>query len=98
MRVRIKWKSRFVPPGFTAWVIAPYIFFRTSRDDTSDRLFRHEMQHIYQVKEEGWLKFYVKYLWYSIRYGYKKNPYEVEARAREALALTPTERFYKDHG
>ena len=98
MKPKIKWKSRFVPPGYRAWVIAPFMFFRPSRVDTSDVLFRHEMEHMYQVCRDGWLKFYVKYLWYSMRYGYLNNPYEVEARAAENEPLTSAERFFKDHG
>ena len=96
MRPRVKYRSRLVPPGFAAWVIAPYMLFRQPKLEVDDRLFRHEMQHIYQVEKEGWFKFYVKYLYYSIRYGYTRNPYEVEARAHENDKLTTVERYWKD--
>ena len=39
--------------------------------------------HIEQVKRDGRLKFIVKYLFYNIKYGYKNNPYEIEAREAE---------------
>lgn len=98
MKPRIRYSHWFVPRGYKAWVIAPYIFFRTSKEETTDRLFRHEMQHIYQVDKNGWLKFYIKYLWYSIRHGYQNNPYEVEARELQDKPLNPVERHWKDHG
>lgn len=45
--------------------------------------YNHEACHIEQVKRDGRLKFIVKYLFYNIKYGYKNNPYEVEARKYE---------------
>lgn len=45
--------------------------------------YNHEACHIEQVKRDGRLKFIVKYLYYNIKYGYKNNPYEVEARKYE---------------
>ena len=51
----------------------------------------HEQAHIAQVKKDGRLKFIFKYLWYSIRYGYDKNPYEVEARSAETAGESSTE-------
>ena len=43
-------------------------------------LYKHEQAHIEQVKRDGRFKFICKYLYYNIKYGYKNNPYEVEAR------------------
>jgi hypothetical protein len=45
----------------------------------------HEEEHWRQAKEMGTMKFYLLYLYYSIRYGYWNNPMEVEARAAEML-------------
>lgn len=44
-------------------------------------LLRHERTHWiqYEMLGSAW-KFYVKYLWLSLRYGYRNNPMEVEAR------------------
>ena len=47
------------------------------------RWVRHEMAHIEQYNRYGFLKFLVLYVWYSIRYGYYNNPFEVEAREKE---------------
>ena len=43
-------------------------------------LYKHKQAHIEQVKRDGRFKFICKYLYYNIKYGYKNNPYEVEAR------------------
>ena len=75
--------------------IYPFIFFKRTREEVSDRLFRHELQHIYQVQREGWLKFYLTYLWESARHGYKANKYEVEANAVEHQPLTAYEQSVK---
>jgi hypothetical protein len=60
--------------GLTLW---PFIFVD---DKTNKGLIEHEKVHIDQ-QQRGWLiGFYVKYLYYNIKYGYWDNPYEVEAR------------------
>jgi hypothetical protein len=47
------------------------------------RWLKHELAHIEQYKKHGLLKFLLLYLWYSIKYGYYNNPFEVEARKAE---------------
>lgn len=49
----------------------------------SHKHYRHEACHIEQVKREGRFKFICKYLWFNIKYGYRNNPYEIEARGAE---------------
>lgn len=39
----------------------------------------HELMHVMQYKREGFIRFLIKYLWLSLRYGYKNNPLELEA-------------------
>lgn len=39
----------------------------------------HENRHKQQIASEG-LLFYFKYFYYTIRYGYENNPYEVDAK------------------
>jgi len=43
---------------------------------------RHEMVHIEQIEREGAVKFTVKYLYWLMKYGYRNNPFEVEAYDR----------------
>ena len=76
--------------------IYPFIFFKRKREEVSDRLFRHELEHIYQVREDGWFRFYLTYIWESIRHGYKGNKYEIMADLMENTPLTAEERALKD--
>jgi hypothetical protein len=41
----------------------------------------HELCHVKQVRSLGAVKFTLKYILYSIRFGYINNPFEVEARS-----------------
>lgn len=43
---------------------------------------RHELVHLEQIWRDGPLLFSVRYLWWLARYGYRDNPYEVEAYER----------------
>lgn len=47
---------------------------------------QHELCHIRQFKEHGFVNFLLKYVWESIKKGYYNNKYEVEARAAEKQA------------
>lgn len=96
MKLHCIYNSRLVRKGYNAWVLFPFVFFRASQEDVTDRLFRHEMEHIYQVLRMGWWRFYITYLLHLRRYGYAKHPYEIQAREREHDPLTTTERYWKD--
>jgi Domain of unknown function (DUF4157) len=48
------------------------------------RLFRHELCHVRQYQQHGFIWFLVQYLWESVRKGYYHNKFEVEARKAEA--------------
>ena len=50
-----------------------------------ERWVKHELCHIKQFKEHGYVGFIVKYIWESIRKGYYNNRFEVEAREAEEL-------------
>jgi hypothetical protein len=63
--------------GARGIVIYPFILVV---DKSDDELMRHEQVHVKRIKSDGWIQFYIKYLYYQIRYGYDKNPYEVEAK------------------
>lgn len=96
MKLRICYSSRLIRKKYAAWVLYPFIFIRDAKEDCSDRLFRHEMEHVYQVMRDGWWTFYIKYLYRLAKHGYMDNPYEVEARERENEPLTTAERYFKD--
>lgn len=64
--------------GVNAIVLYPFVFIY---DKTDKVMLNHELIHIKQIKEDGIIKFYFKYLWDWVRMGfkYRKIPYEVEA-------------------
>ncbi len=49
----------------------------------NERWLKHEVCHVKQFKQNGYLIFIAKYLWESIKHGYHNNKYEVEAREAE---------------
>lgn len=59
--------------------------YNTTKQDflKNDRWLKHELCHVKQFKENGYLLFLFKYLWESLKKGYYNNKYEVEARAAE---------------
>jgi hypothetical protein len=96
MRLRFKYNvGRWIMGRFRGKVLYPFVLFKQARDEVSDILFRHEMEHVYQVKRLGWFGFYGRYLWYMIKYAYKTNPFEIEANERENDPLTDEERKLK---
>jgi hypothetical protein len=46
---------------------------------------KHELRHILQFKEHGFVNFIFKYLWETARHGYYNNKYEIEAREAEKM-------------
>lgn len=72
-------------------VIGRHICFAKPAEDIPEWLFRHELEHVYQQIREGRLRFYLKYFYYALRYGYKNNPYEVEAYANQHTPLQASE-------
>lgn len=83
-----KWMRYIKTRGMTLW---PVILMR--EDGLS--LFRHELQHVYQIKTMGMLKFYARWVWYSIK---GPNVLEIEADERENDPLTPEEQAWWDRG
>lgn len=47
---------------------------------------RHELEHARQIQMHGVIGFYARYVWYTLRHGYRSNPFEVQARAAESRA------------
>ena len=100
------WKSRF--RGVVLW---PYVIMRPRKYATgsvaqSERathlslvhLYRHELQHCYQIKRMGVVKFYLSYLWMIVRKGYDDHPLEHEANQHERVALTQLEQKWLREG
>ena len=79
----IKWYMKLC--GFQGWTSFWNVIYLDPDHMDDDKLIRHEMKHIEQIQEQGRLKFAVKYTYYTMRYGYWNNPYEIEARESENL-------------
>ncbi len=86
MKIRIVYNSSmpFYLGGMDGITLYPFIFVGFPENDPrTAKLLKHELVHIEQIYRDGFFKFYLTYIWYSIRYGYKNNPYEVEAYRRQ---------------
>lgn len=59
--------------------------FLSPRAPLSASLLLHELRHVHQFL--GQKTFPVRYLWQSLRHGYARNAYEVDARRYSALRL-----------
>ena len=51
----------------------------------NEKWLKHELCHIKQFQQYGFIPFIAKYLWESIQKGYFNNKFEVEARRAENL-------------
>lgn len=71
--------------NFDAWTSNWNTIYIREKYKDDKKLIAHEMCHIEQIKKDGRLWQPIKYAYYLIRYGYKNNPYEVEARKAEEL-------------
>lgn len=79
----IRWLMKAT--GFAGITLPPFGVFVLPDRMSDMRLRRHEEAHWRQYQRMGAVKFYVTYLWYTIRYGYWMNPLEVEAREHDGL-------------
>ena len=86
----VAWMKRV--PKLLGIVLWDRICFAMPAKDIPPTLFRHELEHVYQQIRDGRLRFYLKYIYYQIRYrGYENNPYEIEAYEKMHLPLQESE-------
>ena len=64
-----------VMPWRRVYILKPWLY--------DPVILRHEAVHIEQIARDGAIVFSVKYLWWLARYGYRRNPYEIEAYSRD---------------
>ena len=55
------------------------------------RWVKHELVHVEQFKQYGFVRFIFLYLWETIKNGYYKNRFEEEARSKEQKPLLHNE-------
>lgn len=48
-----------------------------------ERWFKHELCHVRQYQQYGFVNFIIMYVWESLRHGYYHNRFEIEARRAE---------------
>lgn len=63
--------------------------WNTGKDEflQNKKWLQHELIHVLQYREYGFLKFIFLYSWESLKKGYHKNRFETEARLYEDEAL-----------
>ena len=69
--------------GYVAWTSPWHIIYVMPGWERQEWLMRHERAHLAQMKRDGSIVFMVRYAYWHLRYGYRNNPYEIEARAHE---------------
>ena len=77
------WKLRLLEKmGFLGFTFFNgTVWLRPNMDaETKHRVMAHEARHIFQIKRDGKIWFAIKYLYYAFKYGYRNNPYEIDAR------------------
>ena len=65
--------------GFT-WINGSIWILADLPPERKEQVKLHENKHLLQMKQDGKFKFLVKYCYFAIKYGYHKNPFEIEAR------------------
>lgn len=60
--------------GFKGIALFWNVAYVVPGEETNERLIKHQLEHLEQMKRD---------LWWSLKYGYRNNPYEVKAREAE---------------
>ena len=83
--MKVHYRSRLarwaLPRKYVAVTLGDHVF--TGLEHLGESILRHEETHVRQWKEHGLVRFAILYTWFHIRYGYWRNPFEVEARSEE---------------
>lgn len=83
--MKVHYRSRLahwtLPRKYVAVTLGNHVFTRLGHLEES--ILRHEAVHVRQWKRHGLMRFACLYLWFHFRYGYWRNPFEVEARSEE---------------
>lgn len=66
--------------GMTGWCSVWGTIYIRPDQMMNHTLIAHEQVHARQIIRDGIFMQPLKYLFYTIRYGYRNNPYEIEAR------------------
>lgn len=90
----LKLYNKIFKTNFIAITIINTIYsFVEVKEETE--LYSHEYVHYCQIKYFGVIKFYFKYLIFSIQKGYWDNPFEKDARALQNMSAPLIEEYIK---
>lgn len=77
---------RYIPAGYTAITLPPFGIFIHESQRGNKTLLLHELVHWCQYLQHGLIGYYAGYLADHARYGYDRNPWEIEARIKSGEA------------
>jgi hypothetical protein len=83
--------GRWFMEGYPAKYHYPFMFFTGPKGYVPEALYRHELQHHYQVLRDGYLKFNWRYITQLRTVGYRNIDYEIEAYAMQREKMTDAE-------
>ena len=70
----------FFPKKFIAITVTGNLsWYRNQEQLDRESVRKHEDVHQRQIRKDGWLKFMILYFYWSLKHGYRQNPYEIEA-------------------
>lgn len=80
-----RWVMLLAQDGCASWAVTlgQTTYYSCPETEVDAAWHRHEDKHKEQWRRDGRILFALKYLWYTLRYGYLDNPYEIEARIAE---------------
>ena len=82
--MKVRYNNLLPFPGFVAMAFFGVILARKKYKPLSSATIRHEEIHEAQAKEcGGWIRYYLKYLFFWVKYGYRMIPFEREAYHNE---------------
>lgn len=89
------WRRGGLPPRIGGWALGQrtvdgitlgHTVFLAPHAQASPALLLHELAHVHQFERDS--AFPLRYLWESLRRGYHRNCYEIEANAYSASQLS----------
>lgn len=93
-KIRFKY-NHWLPKrlGVAAITLYPFVLFAEDEARVDARIKRHEHEHVYQIMQVGWIRFYISYMFFYLALrargrnhfdAYWEIPWEVEAREAES--------------
>lgn len=93
MKLKIRYNApRILMGRYRGKVLYPFVLFKDKRDEVKETTKRHELEHVYQIRRKGFIRWHLSYFAEWLKKGYYDNKYEVEARRAESQPLTEKEK------